>query len=255
MLIDTHIHLDLYKNINIDELIDRALQKDVRTLIDVGINISSSRLAIEFAKKYPNVYAVVGVHPHEAKSVDKKLLEELKVLAHEPKVVAIGEIGLDYYRDLSPRDVQRRAFLLQLDLAKELGLPVVVHNRDAHEDVMEILEKADLPSKKVLIHCFSGNTAFLDKVMEKGHYISIGGPVTFKNATKTVEAIKRVSLDKLILETDGPFLAPHPHRGKLNESALLPLVAQKIAEVRGTSFANIAMTTSNNALEFFGIEI
>ncbi|MDO8886309.1 TatD family hydrolase [Candidatus Oleimmundimicrobium sp.] len=255
MLIDTHIHLDLYQNTNIDELVDEALQKGVKILIDVGIDILSSRLAVKFAEKYSNVYAVTGIHPHEAKFVNEKTLEELKALVNNPKIVAVGEIGLDYYRNLSPKDLQKKAFLAQLNLAKSLDLPVVVHDRDAHEDVIKMLKEVNFPSGKVLIHCFSGDVNFLNEVLKMGYYISIGGPVTFKNAKKVVEVVKNVPLERLLLETDGPYLAPHPHRGKINRPVFIPLIAQKIADIRGISFAEIEKATTENALKFFGIKV
>jgi len=255
MLVDTHIHLDLYKDTDISELIEEAQKNGVELLVDVGIDIPSSYLAVDFAEKYTNVYAVVGVHPHEAKSVDKKVLKELKMLACKPKVVAIGEIGLDYYRNLSSRDVQKKAFLRQLNLAKGLDLPVVVHDRDAHEDVVKILKEASVSPGRALIHCFSGDTDFLNEIINMGYYISIGGPVTFKNAKKTVEVIRAVPLERLFLETDGPYLAPHPHRGKINRPAWLPLIAQKIADIKGISLAEIEKVTIENVFRFFGIGV
>ena len=254
MFVDTHIHLDLYNDTNVEKLIEEALGSDVGLLIDVGIDITSSRLAVGFAAKYSNVYAIVGVHPHEAKSIDQKTLEELKSLAKESKVVAVGEMGLDYYRNLSPKNLQKEAFLSQLNLAKDLDLPVVVHDRDAHEDIVKILKEASVSPGRALIHCFSGNVEFLDEIMEMGYYISIGGPVTFKNAKNVAEVVRAVPLERLLLETDGPYLAPHPHRGKVNKPALLPLIAQGVAEIKEITFAEIERVTTKNALRFFGIE-
>lgn len=254
MFVDTHVHLDLYKNTDISELIEEAQKNGVELLIDVGIDISSSHLAVDFAEKYANVYATVGIHPHEAKSVDKKALKELKMLACKPKVVAIGEIGLDYYRNLSPKNLQKKVFLAQLNLANDLNLPVVVHDRDAHEDVIRVLKEVNFPSGKAIIHCFSGDTDFLNEIINMGYYISIGGPVTFKNAKKTVEVIRAVPLERLFLETDGPYLAPHPHRGKINRPAWLPLIAQKIADIKGISLDEVEKVTTENVLKFFRIK-
>ena len=217
MLVDTHVHLDLYKDLSSDVLVEEALQNEINLLVTVGINLKSSKLAVEFAQKHPEVYAIVGVHPHYASQVNLKTIEELKKLASYSKVVGIGEIGLDYYRDLSPRDVQKRVFRELVDLALGESLPFVIHNRDASEDILKILKETSHLEDRFLVHCFSGGLTFLKEVLKMGGYVSIGGPVTFKNAHETVEVVKAVPISRLILETDSPFLAPHPHRGKLNK--------------------------------------
>lgn len=256
MFVDSHVHLDLYKDDKlVDELIKEARENKVEFLINVGINIESSRLAVEYTRKYPQVYAVIGVHPHYASLVTPEAIGELKKLSHEPKVVAIGEIGLDYYRNLSPRGIQKESFLRQINLAKERSLPVVVHNRDANDDTLKIIKEASIPGDKVLFHCFSGDIQFLNKVLEMGCFISIGGPVTYKNAQKTFEVVRILPLSRLILETDSPYLAPHPHRGKTNKPSFLSLIARKIAEVKEISLEEVARATTQNALDFFGIRI
>ena len=255
-LIDTHAHLDFgrFKS-DRERVIERAATAGVKAIINVGASLASSQAAVALAEAYPQIYAAVGVHPHDAKTLTGKLLEELRALASHPKVVAIGEIGLDFYRDLSPRDKQRQAFQQQLALASEIGKPVIIHDRDAHSEVMAILRRwieGDHQPAGVM-HCFSGDLAMAQEAIELGFYISIAGPVTFKNARRLRELVRQLPLEKLLVETDCPYLTPHPHRGKRNEPAYVKLVAQEVARVKGLSLEEVARITSDNAQALFAL--
>ena len=253
MLIDTHAHLQMkdYDN-DRDEVIDRAAEAGVHYIINVGLNLPSSRQAVKLAEEHENLYAAAGVHPHDAKLLDAKTLDALRDLAGHPKVVAIGEMGLDYYRDLSPRPVQRSAFEKQLCLAEEVGLPVIVHNRDAHADTLEILQRhAD--RVRGVMHCFSGDEDFADNCIQMGLYISFAGPVTYRKSYQLREVAAHVQWDKFFVETDCPYLAPQFRRGKRNEPSYVKAVAKKIAEIRRTTFPEIARITTANVKALFGI--
>jgi len=262
-LIDTHAHLDFPQfDGDREEVIKRALAAGVGIIINVGADLASSRAAIALAEEHPQVYAAVGVHPHDAKTLTDEVLEELRELTHHPKTVAIGEIGLDFYRDLSPRDEQRRAFEQQLALASEVGKPVIIHDRQAHDEVMAILrrwvEGGHQPSAishkpAGVMHCFSGDLEMAQRCMDMGFYISIAGPVTFKNARRLPEIVRQLPLESLLVETDSPYLAPHPHRGKRNEPAYVRLIAQKVAELKGVPLEIAARVTADNARELFGL--
>lgn len=253
MLIDTHIHLDLYKE-SAASLIEEAKEVGAEKLITVGIDLASSKRALSFAEKYEDVFATAGLHPHYAKDFNDEMLAKFRELAAHPKLVALGEMGLDFYRNRSPRDLQFRAFEGQLALAKELSLPVIIHDRDAHDDTVEILIASGFPLARTVFHCFSGGVKMLMRIIEMGCSISLGGPVTFANAKELIEVAREVPLDRLMLETDGPYLAPHPHRGKTNRPAFVTLIAQKIADIKGVSFEEVAKITSDNATCFFGLE-
>jgi TatD DNase family protein len=255
-LIDTHTHLDFPQfDSDREQVIERAANAGVKAIVNVGTDLTSSRAAVALAEAYPQIYAAVGVHPHDAKTMTGEMLEELRALASHPKVVAIGEIGLDFYRDLSPRDKQRQAFQQQLALAREMGKPVIIHNREAHAEVMDILrhwvEGSHQPAG--VLHCFSGDLAMAQEAIELGFYISIAGPVTFKNARRLRELVRQLPLEKLLVETDCPYLAPHPHRGKRNEPAYVKLVAQEVACVKGLSLEEVARITSDNAQSLFAL--
>lgn len=249
--VETHTHLDLIKR-NAQEVVKDAAEKKVTKMVTIGIDLESSKIALEFASRFEGVYAAIGFHPNESKLIDVLGWEELEKLAHNKKVVAIGETGLDYYRRRSTIRQQMEAFKKHLSLARKLDLPVIVHDREAHRDIMKIL-KEGAQGLKVLVHCFSGDMDMAQKCIEEGYCIGIGGVVTFKN-TKTLQQIaKEIPLKKILLETDSPFLAPHPFRGKPNEPKYIPLIAEKIAEIKGISLEEVAEVTSCNAQEFFGI--
>lgn len=251
-LIDSHAHLnDPRFAKDLPEVVSRAKQAGVDTIINVGYDLSSSLSAVKLAERYQGLWAVVGVHPHDAKSWTTELRDSLKELAQHEKVLAIGETGLDYHYDNSPRDEQRYVFREQLKLAEELNLPVVIHSREATQDTLEILE--EYPNLSCLLHCYSGSLETA-KIYEKmGHYVSFGGPITFRNAHKLRKVVAGIPLERIMLETDCPYLTPHPHRGKRNEPAHLVLVAEKLAEIHDCSLEDIVQQTVRNTREFFRI--
>jgi TatD DNase family protein len=261
-LVDSHCHLDLPQFDADRRRIARMAERGVRYAVNPAVDLPSSHAAVALARQHESIYAAVGVHPHDAKTLDAAGLEELKTLARFPKVVAIGEIGLDYYRDLSPRDVQRRAFQAQLELAAELGLPVIVHDRDAHKDVLAMLndwrlwldaKPYTLDGKMCVLHSFSGDVALAEQAVALGFHIGISGPVTYKNADQLREVARAVPIRQLLIETDAPYLTPQPYRGKRNEPAHVHFVAQAVADARGLTLEEVAAQTSANAAALFGL--
>jgi len=210
----------------------------------VGYDLASSQAAVELAKQFPEVYAVVGVHPHDARTVDEETYNQLRQLSRQPKVVAIGESGLDYYRDLSPRAVQQEVFRRHLRLAREVGLPVVVHDRDAHAEVLQIMREEQVQEVGGVLHCYSGSWEMVRECVELNCAVSLAGPVTYHNARRPQEVARKVSLDWLMVETDAPYLTPEPLRGRRNEPAHVRLVAQKIADLRGITLEAVAAATT-----------
>lgn len=254
MLIDSHDHLDDKRfDRDRDSLIKDLESNGIELVINIGADLKSSIASVSLAEKYPNIYATVGVHPHDAKNMDDSTLEILRSLAKRNKVVAIGEIGLDFYYDNSPRDEQRKWFREQLKLAKELDLPVVIHSRDAQQETFDTLKEAQDGTLRGVLHCYSGSKEMAMEYIKLGFYISIAGPVTFKNARVLKEVAKAVPLDKLLVETDCPYLAPEPHRGKRNEPVYVKYVAGTIAELKGISYEELAKATNRNTRELFGI--
>lgn len=255
MLIDTHCHLDMSAyEADFEAVLERALAAGVTRIISVGIDLASSRLAIALAEKYPGVYATVGVHPHNVAELSAADYTQLQTLCRQAKVVAYGEIGLDYVKNYAPVALQKEHFARQVNLARELQLPLVVHDREAHAEIMEILEAAAPFPAGGVMHCFSGDVAFARRVLALGFHISIPGVVTFAKAEMLQEAVREIPLNSLVLETDGPFLAPIPQRGKRNEPSLLVHIARKVAELKGVSFAEVARQTTMNAVRLFGLE-
>lgn len=252
-MIDTHAHYD-DKAFNNDrhELLAGMPLQGVEIIINNGDSIKTSRKSISLAEKYPFIYAAVGVHPHNATEFSDEIYEEIKKMASHKKTVAIGEIGLDYHYDFSPRSVQKDVFSKQLCLAREVELPVVIHEREACRDCLEIL-KAEAKDLNIVMHCFSGSVETLKIVLDMGFLISLGGTVTFKNAVKTAEVASFVPLDRLMLETDCPYLTPVPHRGKRNDSSYLPFVAERIAQIRGIKTEEVISATTENAKRFYNI--
>lgn len=236
-----------------DAAIERAVGVGVGRMVTIGTDLATSRTAAAIAADHREVWAAVGVHPHDASTFDDAVLGSLEALASGPRVVAIGEIGLDYFRDLSPREVQQDAFRRQLALARRLGTAVVIHMRDAHEDVFRILAEVG-PPERLVFHCFSGGPDDAARGLELGGYVSFAGNVSYKNAFNLRQACAVVPLDRLLVETDSPYLAPVPHRGKPNEPALVPAVGAAVAAARGVSLAEIADATSANAASVFGLE-
>lgn len=252
MLIDSHAHIqDEQFNGEIPLILKNAEEAGVDTIICVGDNYESSRQAVELARKYPQVFAVVGIHPHDADQLNSQVLAGLFELGRDPRVVAIGEIGLDFYRDLSPRDIQRQSFREQIVLARDLHKPVVIHDRDAHQEVAEIIKKEKAGRNGGVMHCYSGHLPLALEFMQAGFYISFAGPLTYKNAVKTQEVASRISLERILIETDCPYLSPEPLRGKRNEPARVRYVAGKLAELRKKTLEEIGYITSRNARQVF----
>ncbi|MGD2026777.1 MAG: TatD family hydrolase [Anaerolineales bacterium] len=258
---DTHCHLDFDRfDKDRTEVIQRAVRRGISRILVPGIDLESSKAAIDLADKEEVVFAAVGVHPNSGTTWQADMYDQLVDLATHPKVVAVGEIGLDYYRERTPYPLQRKIFQQQLILAEELNLPVVVHDREAHEDVFSILvrwqqelqkKNAPLAEKPGVLHSYSGNIYQAEEVLEAGFYLGITGPVTFKNATDMQEVAERAPVSRLLIETDAPFLTPHPHRGKRNEPAYVYHVAEKIAALRGISPNEVGEVTSRNANKLF----
>jgi TatD DNase family protein len=255
MYIDSHAHLEM-KEFNRDrpEVIRRAREAGVACIITVGTTLDDCRKALSIAAQNEDVYAVIGVHPHDVKSINAGTYDALKMLARKEKVVAYGEIGLDFFRNLSPRDVQIKRFGEQLDLAEELDLPVVIHDREAHRETLEIL-KGWKGKKRGVVHCFSGDRAMARQCVDLGFFISIPGPITFPKSDKLREIVKDLPFDRLLIETDCPYLTPNPHRGKRNEPAYVVHTARSIAEIKGVSLEEVGRITSQNAKEIFNLPI
>jgi TatD DNase family protein len=277
-LIDTHCHLDFPEFADdLDAVIKRAVDAEVVRMVTIGTNLDSSRAAIELANRYPSVYATVGLHPTSIEENTPEFIEELKELAQHPKVVAIGECGLDFYRlpdddksdivestfgsitlsgietelrNESLKAAQAAAFEQQLELAAQLGKPVVIHQRDSRNETLEIVKQY---SVKAVFHCFTGGLAELHEVLALGHHVSFTGIATFKNAGDIRAAAKAAVMDKLMVETDAPYLAPVPHRGKRCEPAFVRLTAEAIAQERGMNIDDFARVTTENAERFFGL--
>ena len=255
MLIDSHAHLDDERfDKDRDQIIKSLKEEGIELVINPGADVGSSIKAVALAEKYPNVYAAVGVHPHDAKTMDENTIDLLRSFTNREKVVAIGEIGLDYYYDNSPRDIQRKRFREQLDLAKEVGLPVIIHSRDAAKDTFDILKEAQDGTLKGVMHCYSGSVEMAREYINLGFYISLAGPATFKNARVAMDVAKVVPIDRLLIETDSPYLTPEPHRGKRNEPAYVRYVAGTIAELRGMTFEELARKTAENTKRLFNIK-
>lgn len=253
-LIDTHVHLDHERfGKDLDQVIERAKSAGVWPVITIGADLVSSRQAVECARRYPGVAATAGIHPHDADSVSDRVLDEVKMLAGNERVVAIGEIGLDYYYDFSPRNAQRRVFAMQIGLARELGLPIVVHVREAYADVMAILKSEQAEDVGGIIHCFSGDRETAKGCLDMGFYISVGGILTFSDSSELRRIIKDVPLDRIVLETDAPYLTPVPYRGKRNEPAYVRLVAEALANLKDITLEEVAEITTGNACKLFSL--
>jgi TatD DNase family protein len=256
MLIDTHAHLEMreFKN-DLDDVIRRAREAGVEYIVTIGTTVESSRDAVVLADKYDFIYAAIGIHPHEVKDILHPAYEIIRHLSKHKKVVAYGEIGLDYYYEHSPRGDQKRKFRDMLREARELDLPVIIHDRDAHEDTLKILSEEWSPELGGVMHCFSGDIAMAKKVIEMGFSLSIAGPVTFPKAEALREVVKQIPIEHLLIETDAPYLAPQPVRGKRNEPAFVRHTAEAIAQIKGLSFDDVARITSFNAMQLFGIGV
>ena len=254
MYIDAHAHYDDEAfDEDREEVITRVHAAGCDYIINAAQDIPTTIKILEMADKFSYLYATAGIHPYNAGRILPKDIEELAKLAKAEKCVAIGEIGLDYHYDFAPRNVQQEVFRQQLQLAGELEMPVVIHDREAHEDTLHILEEALSRKSKCLIHCYSGSREMAEIIMKRGYYVSIGGAVTFKNARKILEALEVISLDRILLETDCPYMTPVPHRGKRNDSEMIPFIAQKICEIKGALLDSFYKISSKNAISFYNL--
>ena len=254
MIFETHAHYDDRRfDDDREELLQKMEEAGIGKIINSGASVDSTKKTVELAEKYPNVYASVGVHPTDAEELDETFLEWMKEKAAWEKTVAIGEIGLDYYWEKEPevQANQRYWFKRQLELAKEVNLPVIVHSRDAAADTMQILKDVKEWNLKGVIHCYSYSKEMALEFIKMGYYIGVGGVITFKNAKKLVETVEAIPLERILLETDCPYMAPEPFRGKRNSSLYLPYVVQKIAEIKGVSTEEVERVTEANARALF----
>jgi TatD DNase family protein len=254
MLFDTHAHLNAVQyEQDLEEVIQRAKDEGVSHIVVVGFDRPTIKRAMELTESYDFIYAAVGWHPVDAIDMTDEDLAWIKELASHPKVVALGEMGLDYYWDKSPKEVQKEVFRKQIALAKEVKLPIIIHNREATADILEILKEENAHEVGGIMHCFSGSLEVARQCMDMNFYISFGGPVTFKNAKKPKEVAAAIPLEYLLIETDCPYLTPHPFRGKRNEPSYVKYVAEKIAELRELTFEEVAHITTENAKKIFSI--
>ncbi|WP_285769305.1 TatD family hydrolase [Peribacillus sp. SI8-4] len=254
MLFDTHVHVNAEQfNEDLEEVIARAKEAGVMNMVVVGFDRPTIKRAMELVETHDFMYAAVGWHPVDAIDMTEDDLQWIEELSNHPKVVAIGEMGLDYHWDKSPKDVQKEVFRKQIRLAKKVRLPIIIHNREATADIVSILKEEEASSVGGIMHCFSGSAETALECVDMNFHISLGGPVTFKNAKKPKEVAAAVPLDRLLIETDCPYLAPHPFRGKRNEPSYVKLVAEQIAEIKQLSIEEISKATTENAKKLFGI--
>lgn len=254
MLFDTHAHLnaDQFEE-DVDIVIKRAQSEGVSHIVVVGFDEKTIKGALRLAEQYEFIYAAVGWHPVDAIDMTDAHLKWIEELASHPKVVALGEMGLDYYWDKSPKDVQKEVFRKQIRLAKKVKLPIIIHNRDAHEDIVKILKEEEASEVGGIMHCFGSSYEIAKQCIDMDFYISFGGPVTFKNAKRPKEVAKQIPLDRLLIETDCPYLAPHPFRGKRNEPGYVKIVAESLAEIKEITYEELVEKTHENAKRLFGI--
>ena len=251
--VDTHVHLHFPEfQLDFDQVIERARASGVRFLINVGTDLELSQKAVAVAEKHDFVYATVGIHPHDVKEATPEDMCHLTGLAKHPKVIAIGEVGLDFFRNLSPEDVQRKFIVQFFEMAKQAGLPLVLHIREAYEAMIELLKEHFKPPIRAVSHCFAGTRENMETLVELGLFISFAGPVTYKKNDALREAVRACPEDRILLETDAPFLAPQTHRGKRNEPAFLIETARWVADLRGVPIEELGKTTSRNAEKLFG---
>lgn len=251
-MIDTHTHINMIEGITVEDVLKNAKENGVSKLIVPSANPKDFEGIMKLINKYDNVYGMLGVHPSDAKDWDDKLINEIKNLAQNKKIVAIGEVGLDYYWDKSFNDLQKEIFIKQIKLANELNLPIDVHDRDAHKDTFDILKEYNNGSK-VVMHCFSGSVEFAKECIKEGWYLGIGGVVTFKNAVKMKEVVQAVPLEYILLETDAPYLTPVPYRGQENQPAYVKFVAEEIAKLRRITLEEVIRITAQTSELIFKI--
>jgi TatD DNase family protein len=253
-LVDTHAHLhDPAFDADRTRVIARARAAGVAGFLTIGTDVATSEAAVALAAAEPDVYAAVGIHPHDARTADAAALRRIAALARMPRVVAVGEIGLDYYRDLSPRVAQRTALVAQIELARAVGKPVLLHCREAHADLLDVCLAEGVAAVGGILHCFSGDLEVARRGLGLGLLISIAGPVTYPSARRLVEVVRALPLESLVVETDCPYLPPQPWRGQRNEPAYLPVTAARVAELLGVAVATIAAATTENAARVLGL--
>lgn len=256
MLFDSHAHYDDEAfNADRDEVIENAHRDGVEYILNASADKASVSESIALARKYPFIYAAIGIHPHNVGEIDESIVESLIDLSNDQKVVAIGEIGLDYHYDFSPRELQREWFAEQIRLARRLKLPIIVHSREASEDTLKIIKDEAARDVGGVFHCYTGSVEMAREILQLNFYIGVGGAVTFKNARKLPDVVRYIPEDRLLIETDCPYMTPEPHRGTRNDSRHVRLVAQKIAELRGESFDRVAEYTTRNAKALFNIGV
>ena len=255
MFFDSHAHYyDEQYDSDRNEVLKKAYDSGVKYILSASSDVASAIENISLARQFDFVYTAVGIHPHNVIDINNNIISAMADFAAFPKVVAIGEIGLDYFYDNTPREAQKIAFAKQIYMAVNLKLPIIVHDRDAHEDTLSILKNENARKAGGVLHCFSGSVEMAREVLNNNFYISVGGPVTFKNARKLIDVVKYVPDDRLIIETDCPYLTPEPFRGKRNDSSYIRYTAYKIAEIKGTTVEEIARITTANAKRLFNID-
>ena len=253
-IFETHAHYDDEKFPDREQVIQACHESGIRYIVNCASDIASCKTTLKLAETFPYVYAAIGVHPHSAKEMDEDNLDRLyNYLTASDKVVALGEIGLDYHYDFSPRDVQQDWFIEQIELAKELELPIIVHTREALEETYQILDDYSYGLTGGIIHSYNGSVEMAKRFVDLGFHIGIGGMITFPKVRKVIETVKELPLDRLLVETDSPYLAPVPNRGQRNDSRNLPFIVEKIAEIRGMDPEEVAAATMDNACRLFGV--
>ena len=253
-MIDTHAHLDFPEFADdLEQVLAAADAAGIRRIVNIGTDLKSSKGSVELAVKHQQIFAAVGFHPHDARHFDSEAEKQIRDLANNFKVVAIGEIGLDFYRDHSPRDTQREVFRKQIALAREISLPIVIHIREAYREAIDMLAEEKAYEVNVVLHCFSGSRDDAFRALDYGFYLSIGGVLTFTNS-RLGELVRELPIEHILLETDAPFLTPHPHRGRRNQPAYVELVYRKLAEILNRDFREIEATIDRNAETFFEFE-
>lgn len=256
MFIDTHAHYDdaAYTE-DRDSILNQVYTSGCIAIVNAAQDVETTEFSVKMAERYDFVYAAAGIHPHNAGECTEDSLRKIEQFAMHPKVMAIGETGLDYHYNFYSREIQQNSFRHHIRLAKRLGKPVVVHDREAHEDTLRILEEENAGSCGCVIHCFSGSAEMAAEIVKKGYYVSLGGAVTFKNARRVIEALEILPLNRILLETDCPYMTPEPFRGQRNDSGKIPLIAQKISDIKGEKLEKILIETTENAKNFYRFQI
>ena len=257
--IDSHCHLDFPKfHADLEQTIERAFAAGAVALVNIGVDLPTSKSSVSLASRYRLVYAAIGVHPHDAKTLSSEVLEKLRQLGRERKVVAVGEIGLDYYRNLSAQTVQRQAFISQLNLARELNKPTIIHCRDAYSELLNILDEHHLPRINGqcpgVIHSFTAGVRYAQEFLKRGFYLGFNGIITYPNNDQLVEAVRITPLDKILIETDAPLLAPQAYRGQRNEPVYVLEVAKEIARIKDLSVEEVCQASTDNARQLFKLQ-